>query len=114
VPGPGSLPFRLRHRDPTGPLAIDTTIVAWRARGASGLGAEVFWCALGAGILHDADKGPFSVEGLELTLHIPPGGVLEPGAIANPGVLSEFQQEWLLDAVCIALNDLAVRGEDRR
>lgn len=103
--GPASLPFRLHHLDPTSPLDIDVTIVGWQARGVSGLGADVFWCALGDGLLHDADKGLFPLAGLELTLEALPGGALEPGAITNPGVLSEFQQAWLLDAVCSVLNE---------
>lgn len=81
--------FTLRHRDPSGPFAIEATVGA-------------ITLTLAAGTLHDADKGAFPLEGLELAMH-PVNGRLEPIAVRNPGVLTEFQQEGLIDAVSSAL-----------
>ncbi|MEZ5293663.1 MAG: hypothetical protein R2745_21445 [Vicinamibacterales bacterium] len=58
---------------------------------------------LGTGTLHDADKGHFPLAGLELTVRRI-GDTFEPLAVVNPGVLSEFQQDGLLDAICSFLN----------
>ena len=60
---------------------------------------------VGAGSLHDADKGTFPLNDLELTMRVADGRI-EPIAVLNPGVLSEFQQDGLLDAVTSALNDI--------
>lgn len=109
APGPFSLPFSLRHLDPDGPLAVEATIVAWAAGPVAGGGSCQVRCALGDGTLEDVDKGRFPLQGLELVLESAPSGLLAPGLVANPGILSEFQQEWLLDAVCSVLNDLAAR-----
>jgi hypothetical protein len=54
------------------------------------------------GTLHDADKGAFPLVGIELAMQ-PVNGRVEPVAVRNPGVLTEFQQEGLIDAVSSAL-----------
>ncbi len=82
-------PFTLIHRDPSGPFALEVTVSA-------------VTLTLGAGTLHDADKGTFPLAGLELAMH-PVNGRVEPVAVRNPGVLTEFQQEGLIDAVSSAL-----------
>ena len=58
---------------------------------------------LGPGTLHDADKGAFGLDGLELAMRVASGEVL-PVRVIEPGVLSEVQQEALLDGVSSALN----------
>ena len=97
------LPFPVSHRDPSGLFAIETTVVAWREeRRESGQVGPV-WLTLGVGLLHDADKGAFPLDGLELIVRVA-NGRIEPIGMLNPGVLSEFQQDALLDAVTSALN----------
>lgn len=108
--GPGSLPFTARHTDPSGPLALEAAIVGWTPHGDTE-GPRHFRCSLGHGQLFDIDRGPFPLLGLELVLQVSPAGGLEPGFVANPGGLSEFQQEWLLDAVCRVLNGEAADRE---
>jgi hypothetical protein len=82
-------PFTLSHRDPAGLFALEATV-----------GAVTLTFA--GGTLHDADKGAFPLAGLQVAMH-PVNGRLEPGAVRNPGELTEFQQEGLLDAVRSAL-----------
>jgi hypothetical protein len=103
TPGVLSFPFAVSQRDPSGLFAIQTTVVAWREdhREAEGTGAITL--TLGAGTLHDADKGPFPLDGLELAMRIA-NGRIAPSRVLEPGALSELQQEALLDAVSTALN----------
>jgi len=114
APGPATLPLAVRHADPSGPLALETSIVAWHRQETAAGGAAGFLCVLGEGLLFDDDKGRFPVAGLELALRRSSSGAFEPGALTNPGVLSEFQQEWLLDAVCSVLNGQATGREPDR
>jgi hypothetical protein len=97
-----TLPLAVRYRDPAGPFAIDATVVAWRVEERE-RGAGMVRLTLGSGTLDDADKGRFPLVGLELTMRLTDSGV-EPAAVLNPGVLSEFQQDGLLDAVSTCLN----------
>jgi hypothetical protein len=97
-----TLPIAISYRDASGPFAIDATITAWRRTPASGEGSAVV-LTLGPGTLHDADKGAFPLDGLELSVRMASDG-FEPLEVLNPGVLSEFQQEGLLDAVSSYLN----------
>jgi len=102
-PGLLPVPFPVSHRDPSGLFAIETTVVAWREeRRESGQTGPVS-LTLGEGTLHDADKGAFPLDGLELIVRVA-NSRLEPVGVLNPGVLSEFQQDALLDAVTSALN----------
>jgi hypothetical protein len=84
-------PFALSHRDPAGLFALEATV-------------NTVTLTLGGGTLHDADKGPFPLAGIELAMH-PVNGRIEPVAVRNPGVLTEFQQEGLIDAVSRALKE---------
>lgn len=97
TPGAVPLPFAISHRDASGIFTVETTVVAWRddPRGIT--------VTLGAGTLHDADKGAFPLDGLELAMRVA-NGRIEPGRVLEPGVLSELQQEALLDAVSSALD----------
>jgi hypothetical protein len=95
-----SFPFTVRHRDPSGLFLVETTVVAWREDGHEP--GRVVTLTLGTGTLHDADKGPFPLDGLELTFRVV-GDRVEPARIRAPGVLSEVQQEVLLDAVSTSL-----------
>jgi hypothetical protein len=95
-PDPSVLPISVTHRDPSGPFAVEATVVAWQEDRLT----------LGAGTLYDADKGAFPLAGLELSVRVAHGRI-EPVGVRNPGALSEFQQDGLLDAVCSALNALA-------
>ena len=102
-PGVLSFPFTVSRRDSSGLFAIETTVVAWREdRRESGQAGPVT-LTLGAGTLHDTDKGAFPLDGLELIVRLA-NGRIEPIGVFEPGVLSEFQQEALLDAVSGALN----------
>lgn len=109
LPPPASLGFTLplavAYRDLSGPFAVDATVTAWRRSPASGEGPAIT-LTLGTGTLHDADKGSFPLDGFELSMRVA-GGRFEPLAVLNPGVLSEFQQEGLLDAVSSYLNSVA-------
>jgi len=91
-----SFPFEFRHRDTSGLFVIEATVVAWRddrpERG------RVVTLTIGTGTLHDADKGPFPLDGLELTLCVTIGRT-DAMSVRNPGALSEVQQEALLDAI---------------
>lgn len=95
-----TLPLTVSHRDLSGLFAIETTVVAWR-EDHPGTSRDVA-LTLGAGTLHDADKGAFPLDGLELIFRVVEGRA-EPMAVRNPGPLSEVQQEVLLDAVGTAL-----------
>jgi hypothetical protein len=86
-------PFTLSHRDPAGLFALEATV-------------STVTLTFGAGTLHDADKGLFPLTGLELAMR-PVNGRIEPVAVCNPGALTEFQQEGLLDAVSSALRLVA-------
>ena len=100
-----TVPFSVSHRDPSGLFAIETTVVGWREdRDESGRSIRVT-VTLGVGTLHDADKGPFPLDGLELTVRLSPDGIA-PLDVLDPGALSEFQQEALLDALASGLNAL--------
>jgi hypothetical protein len=103
TPGVLSLPFAVRHRDPSGPFAIETTVVAWREDPREPGHICPVSLTLGSGTLHDADKGAFPLDGLELIVRVA-NGRIEPIGVLNPGALSEFQQDALLDAVSSALN----------
>ena len=96
-----TFPFTISHRDPSGLFAVEATVVAWREDGREA--GEAVALTLGAGSLHDADKGTFPLEGLELTVRVA-NGRLEPIDMRRPGALSELQQDGLLDAVSSALN----------
>lgn len=104
---PHALPLAVSHRDPAGLFAVEATITAWREdrpetrRGSPAIAT----LTLGAGALHDADKGTFCLEGIQLTVRVA-NQRLEPVRVCNPGVLSELQQDGLLDAVTSALNAL--------
>jgi hypothetical protein len=100
---PLNLPFTVIHHDPSGLFAVEATVISWRKEPRESLEPARITVTLGTGTLHDADKGPFPLDGLELTVRATPDGV-EPIAVRNPGVLSEFQQEALLDAVASGLN----------
>ena len=103
TPGVLSLPFTVSHRDPSGLFAVATTVVAWREDRRDADEAGAITLTLGAGTLHDADKGAFPLDGLELAMRVA-GGRLAPARVLEPGALSELQQEALLDAVSSALN----------
>jgi hypothetical protein len=98
-----TLPFTVSHRDPSGLFTIETTVVTWREERRESGQVGPACLTLGAGMLHDADKGAFPLDGLELIVRVATGQV-EPIGVLNPGVLSEFQQDALLDAVTTALN----------
>ena len=98
-----TLPFTVSHHDPSGLFVIETTVVAWREDRREPGQIYPVSLTLGAGTLHDADKGAFTLDGLELTLRISNRGS-EPLSVRAPGALSEVQQEALLDAVCSVLD----------
>ena len=100
-----TFPLAVTYRDRSGPFAIDATVTAWRRDPAAGEGPAIT-LTLGTGTLHDADKGSFPLDGLELSMRVASNG-FEPLAVLNPGVLSEFQQEGLLDAVSSYLNSVS-------
>lgn len=110
LPPPASLGFTLplavAYRDLSGPFAIDATVTSWRMAAASDEGPAIR-LTLGTGTLHDADKGAFPLDGIELSMRVARDG-LEPLAVLNPGVLSEFQQEGLLDAISSYLNSVSL------
>lgn len=97
-----TLPLAVIYCDDSGPFAIDLTVVAWRKEAASGQERSIV-LTIGAGTLHDADKGSFPLDALEVSMRVA-SNRFEPLAILNPGPLTEFQQEGLLDAVCTYLN----------
>jgi hypothetical protein len=103
-----TLPFSVRHQDPGGIFAIEAKVVAWQEAGHEAASAETVTLTLGEGTLHDADKGVFPLNGLALTLRVDDRR-FEPLEVLNPGVLSEFQQEALLDAVTNGLHALSSR-----
>lgn len=98
-----TLPFTVSHRDPSGPFAIEATVVARREEPRQPGQVCPVWLTLGPGTLQDADKGAFPLDGLELLVRVAHDRI-EPIGVLNPGVLSEFQQGALLDAVTSALN----------
>lgn len=97
-----AVPLAVSYRDESGPFAIDLTITACGGDVARAEGSSIR-LTIGSGTLHDADKGAFPLDGIELSMRFA-GAHLEPLAVLNPGVLSEFQQEGLLDAVSSFLN----------
>ena len=90
------------------PVRIDLTITAWRREPVSG-DAPSLTLTIGAGTLHDADKGSFPLDGMELSMRVT-GGRLEPLAVLDPGALTEFQQDGLLDAIATYLNGVSPAG----
>jgi hypothetical protein len=100
-----TLPLAVTYRDDSGPFAIEATVTDWRSYFAADEGAAIR-LTIGTGTLHDADKGAFPLDGLELFMRVVSHG-FEPLAVLNPGVLSEFQQEGLLDAISSYLNSVA-------
>ena len=98
------LPFAISHRDPSGLFAIETTVVAWREslRADDRTTPRAITLTLGAGTLHDTDKGAFPLDGLDLAMRAVDGRI-EPVRVLAPGALSELQQAALLDAVSTAL-----------
>jgi hypothetical protein len=110
-PSPGfALPLAVTYCDNSGPFAIDATLTSWRRYYAADEGAAIR-LTIGTGTLHDADKGSFPLDGLELLMRVANHG-FEPLAVLNPGVLSEFQQEGLLDAVSSFLNTISPPAPD--
>ena len=97
------LPLTVSDRDPSGLIVIETTVVTWREDRREPGQIYPVGLTLGGGSLHDVDKGAFPLDGLELIVRVANGQV-EPIGVLNPGVLSEFQQDALLDAVACALN----------
>ncbi len=85
--------FTLSYRAPSDLFAIEATV-------------STITLTFETGTLHDADKGAFPLDGLDLAMHLVNGRV-EPVAVRNPGVLTEFQQEGLIDAVSSALHSVA-------
>ena len=104
-PRPFALPLTVSYRDPSSPFAVEATVTAWQTDEGEPGQAAVIKLTIGSGTLHDADKGRFPLDGLALTMRVT-SGRMEPEAVLNPGVLSEFQQEGLLDAVSSYLNDI--------
>lgn len=108
-----TLPIAVTYRDASGPFAIDLVVTDCCGAAASALEPTIT-LTIGSGTLHDADKGVFALDGLELTIRAAHGR-FEPVAVVNPGVLSEFQQEGVLDAVSSYLNGAqspgTLRGE---
>ncbi|MEZ5284793.1 MAG: hypothetical protein R2712_08300 [Vicinamibacterales bacterium] len=96
----------VRYRDQSGPFSVELTVTAWRLEAAADEGPAVTF-TIGSGTLHDADKGRFALDGVEASLRVS-GGRLEPLAVRNPGVLSELQQEGLLDAISSYLNSVSL------
>ena len=104
-PRPFALPFIVSYRDPSSPFRVEATLTELQMTDGQPEQAPVATLTIGSGTLHDADKGAFPLDGLALTLRVT-NGRMEPEAVLNPGVLSEFQQEGLLDAVSSYLNDI--------
>jgi hypothetical protein len=100
-----TLPLAVTYRDDSGPFAVDLTVIDWRSEPAAGEEPAIR-LTIGSGTLHDADKGPFPLDGLELSMRVADER-FEPLTVLNPGVLSEFQQEGLLDAVSSYLNGIS-------
>jgi hypothetical protein len=97
-----AVPFRVAHHEPSGLFAVDATVTGW-AEGRRGPGQRrTITLTFGTGTFQDADRGVFPLDGLALTLRVA-GSRLEPVVVRNPGVLSEFQQEGLLDALISGL-----------
>ena len=105
LPDPFALPLAVVYRDPSSPFAIEATVTAWQTDDGGPGQAALVTLTIGSGTLHDADKGRFPIDGLAVTMRVTHGR-MEPDAVLNPGVLSEFQQEGLLDAVSSFLNDV--------
>jgi hypothetical protein len=103
-----ALPLAVTCSDQSGLFAIDLTITAWRREPVSG-DAPSLTLTIGAGTLHDADKGSFPLDGMELSMRVT-GGRLEPLAVLDPGALTEFQQDGLLDAIATYLNGVSPAG----
>lgn len=99
------LPLTLSYRDPSSPFVIEATVIAGHVDDRGPGQWSSMTLTIGAGSLHDADKGTFPLNDLELAMRVADGRI-EPIAVRNPGVLSEFQQDGLLDAVTSALNDI--------
>jgi hypothetical protein len=100
-----TLPLAVTYRDDSCPFAVDLTVIDWRSHPTSTEGRSIT-LTIGSGTLHDADKGPFPLDGLELSMRVASDG-FEPLVVLNPGVLSELQQEGLLDAVSSYLNGIS-------
>ena len=100
-----TLPLTVTYRDDSGPFAIQATVTVWE-RDTTTDQEPAIRLTIGSGTLHDADKGSFPLDGLELSMRVAEEG-LEPLAVLNPGVLSEFQQEGLLDAISSYLNGIS-------
>jgi hypothetical protein len=96
-------PLTVSYRDPASLFAIEATLTESSTEDGGTGGTAVMTLTIGLGTLHDADKGPFAIDGLRLTLRVTRGR-LEPVAVLNPGSLSEFQQAGLLDAISNFLN----------
>jgi hypothetical protein len=95
----------VRYQDDSSPFRIDATMGDWQiAERGEGNRIEI---TITSGTLRDIDKGNFSLSGVVLTLRV--DGQMIPGAVVNPGPLSELQQEGLLDAAGTYLNAPAVR-----
>ncbi len=104
-PRPFALPLIVSYRDPSSPFRVEATLTELQMTDGQPEQAPVATLTIGSGTLHDADKGAFPLDGLALTLRVT-NGRMEPEVVLNPGVLSEFQQEGLLDAVSRYLNDI--------
>ena len=102
-----TLPFTVSHRDPSGPFAIEATVVARREEPRQPGQVCPVWLTLGPGTLQDADKGAFPLDGLELLVRVVHDQV-EPVGVLNPGPLSDFQQEALLVLVAGAIDDAGI------
>lgn len=103
-----ALPFLVSHKDSSGIFAIEAKVVAWQEARHEPASSDVVTLTIGEGTLHDADKGVFPLDGLELTFRVEHRR-FEPIEVLNPGVLTEFQQEALLDGVASGLNELQRR-----
>ena len=102
---PSALPLTVSFRDPSSPIGVNATITVWRVDDREPGQPTSVTLTIGAGTLDDKDKGTFPLEDVRVVLVVA-GGRFEPGAVLDPGVLTDFQQDGLLDAVISALNAL--------
>lgn len=96
---PVPIPETVSHQEPETPFRVELILGDWRIPDQPLSPVRI---TIASGILHDTDKGAFSLDGIHLSVLLAGTGV-EPVEVLNPGPLSELQQAVLLDAVVTAL-----------
>ncbi len=103
---PAPVPAAVFYQEPGAPFRVELLLGSWQISDSQ----SPVRITIASGVLHDTDKGPFVLDGIQLSVSLSPAAGVEPLEVLNPGVLSELQQAGLLDAVATTLTNSGAGG----